>query len=1024
ANGFGRDKITSLSSSNRFDLSAVTEDLTGSISPNQFVLSPSGYNRRFLGVATVNGRDAQLLPRSVDRVTVVQENHGLTVGRKVQILSPSAPAYTGEFTVESISARTFTIAAYNFDRPIPTGTASESGPIFHDGRQTAYIRTTISNWKPNHVLNLESSTNAYNGPVIVDRIDSNWYSFSVDWEDVREAVDTAVLPDELKLGSGDDHLTIPGSLNRRLSLFSSSGYDTLQIAGSLGEIQTIITGQYDNHLLHILWTGIDRLELVDPTIDMVIHGAADDAPIQFGNVSLGIVAQSLALPVDLSVDDFEVNVRDSLNLQHQLVVNELNLRVFGDDQSLTVVNPVSATTAQLTAPDGTVSVSGSLQFSGKSLAIKARELITDSGTLNLSADQLSLVVSSVSTDDLIIINDRDLLLTSEMDDTHLVPLDSGIAAVFQGITWVADIADDWADQVFDGRLNPYAVAAYGLLSITLPPQSDAGDEDTLTVRGGLRSWAGDIAITADEIDFFGGAGSVRAPGALTLKAATDVWTYRLGTSAETGGGGTVDPQLAPEMLDLPTRDLAALSDGFTQITIGRADAGNAMRLGDAFSMTAVKATGEARIIDASIKDPISLLTDTLIVEGDFRAPLDPLVVTANSAEIRKVNLHTPNNSNPDSGLSASRLTLNLQTSLQVGGWLSGTDALEITVPAASTIFGIITDVGSSIRQTGATGSLTVTTNRGIRVAGQISTAAAEAAPELTAGTRLDLLAGADVAATGANAVLELSAAEALTLHSGSLVRAGMTVDISSGAPVTSVTGVNGQISITTPSEMWLAGLVVSSGGLSLQSGTSDTDYTDLFNDLTDNSASHYLADQASFGLLLTGTILVQGADQELTLSSAGDVILLGNVTMSGDGADLTVQSDTFVYAEGRLTAADRLRVLGGVALDGTVLGSADRHGSSIYLAATGAVNTTQAGAEINLHGAQDVDIHLPLIAGGTVGATGITWAGDGSEVTVTAGQQIYLDAPIQAAAAIHLHPGTPGADDAGRNFIMSTASGL
>ncbi|MFN5796391.1 MAG: beta strand repeat-containing protein, partial [Planctomyces sp.] len=370
------------------------------------------------------------------------------------------------------------------------------------------------------------------------------------------------------------------------------------------------------------------------------------------------------------------------------------------------------------------------------------------------------------------------------------------------------------------------------------------------------------------------------------------------------------------------------------------------------------------------------------------------------------------------------LTLNLQTSLQVGGWLSGTDALEITVPAASTIFGIITDVGSSIRQTGATGSLTVTTNRGIRVAGQISTAAAEAAPELTAGTRLDLLAGADVAATGANAVLELSADEALTLHTGSLVRAGMTVDISSGAPVTSVTGVNGQISITTPAEMWLAGLVVSSGGLSLQSGTSDTDYTDLFNDLTDNSASHYLADQASFGLLLTGTILVQGADEELVLASADDVILLGNVTMSGDGADLTVQSDTFVYAEGRLTAADRLRVLGGVALDGTVLGSADRHGSSIYLAATGAVNTTQAGAEINLHGAQDVDIHLPLIAGGTVGATGITWAGDGSEVTVTAGQQIYLDAPIQAAAAIHLHPGTPGADDAGRNFIMSTASGL
>lgn len=131
--------------------------------------------------------------------------------------------------------------------------------------------------------------------------------------------------------------------------------------------------------------------------------------------------------------------------------------------------------------------------------------------LNLSADQLSLVVSSVSTTDLIIINDRDLLLTSEIDETHLVPLDSGIAAVFQGITWVASVAAEWADQVFDGRLNPYAVAASGLLSITLPPQAHDGDEDTLTVQGGLRSWNGNLNITADEVDFLGGAGVDQSP---------------------------------------------------------------------------------------------------------------------------------------------------------------------------------------------------------------------------------------------------------------------------------------------------------------------------------------------------------------------------------------------------------------------------------------------------------------------------------------------------------------------------------
>ncbi|MFM8479280.1 MAG: hypothetical protein ACKOEO_26120, partial [Planctomycetaceae bacterium] len=225
-NGFGRDLITSLSTDNQFDLSGVTEDLTGSLAADRMILSPSGYNRSDLGIATVNGREARLLPFSTDRVTAVLNNHGFTVGQKVRIVSTNVASYTGEFTVESVSTNTFRFAAFNFDRPIPLGTASKSGPIFHDGLETAYIRTNISGWQPNHVLNIESSTNAYNGPFIVDRVDSNWYSFRVSWEDVRESVDTVVLPDELRLGSGNDHLTIPGSLSRSLALFASGGYDT------------------------------------------------------------------------------------------------------------------------------------------------------------------------------------------------------------------------------------------------------------------------------------------------------------------------------------------------------------------------------------------------------------------------------------------------------------------------------------------------------------------------------------------------------------------------------------------------------------------------------------------------------------------------------------------------------------------------------------------------------------------------------------------------------------------------------
>ncbi|MEI7701280.1 MAG: hypothetical protein WCK86_15885, partial [Planctomycetia bacterium] len=1029
SDGFGRDTITSLSNTNRFDLSSMQEDLSGSLTSEKLLVAPSGYNRKIIGTAVLDGRQVTLLPQTIGttfntHVTGFLAGHGLSVGSRIVLSDCTSAAYNGEFTVTGVTADTFTFIAVNFSQAPPTGTPTHVGTIFHDGDHTAYINAIIPRWAPGYILNITSSTNACNGDFVVDRISDDWYSFDLNWADIRETIDTAVLPNELVMGQGNDLFVVPGDLARQINLFSSGGYDILRISGSLASSLHIVSGYFVNNSLAITYQGIERLELIDSTQNLRLTGSAESVAIQLGGISLGIVAQQLTVPVDLQADDLEVNVRDSLSLTHVLSVNELDLRVFGDEQGITVRQPVIAQTIQLVAPDGTVELSGGTQLSGNVAVIRAKQLTTESRRLDLSVSQLTLLLKSTSTTDVVVSNDRDLLLTNVTDALHLVNLDAGITAIFQNITWIANVAAEWSAQVFDGAINPYALAASGLLSITLPAKSDSGDEDTLTVQGGLRSWAGSITLTADEVDFLGGAGSVRAPGALSLKAATEAWTYRLGTSAETAGGGLVNPALAPQMLDLPTRDLEALADGFTHITIGRADAGNVMRLGDAFNMTTIKATGQTRAVDASIKDPISLLTDTLIVEGDFRAPLDPLVVTADSAEIRKVNLHTPNNSDPDSGLTGSSLILNLQTSLQVGGWLSSSGAMAITVPAAGSDFGVIIDAGSSILQTGATGSLSVTTNRGIRVAGQISTAGAGAAPGLAAGTRLDLLAGADVAATGSNAVLELSADQALTLHTGSTVRAGVTVDPGSGTPVTTLTGANGQISITTPAEMWLGGLVVSSGGLSLQSGTSNTDYSDLFNDLTNNSPTHYLADQAGFGLLLTGTILVQGAGEELLLKSEDDVILLGNVTLSGVGADLTVQSDSFVYVAGRLTVADTLQVLGGVALDGTVLGGADSKGSSIYLAATGTLNTTQAGASIVLNGAQDVDIFLPLIAGGTIGATGVTWAGDGSEVTVTAGQQIYLDAPIQAAAAIHLHPGTPGADDAGRNFIMTGASGL
>ncbi|MFN9040225.1 MAG: hypothetical protein ACK5YO_28295, partial [Planctomyces sp.] len=151
---------------------------------------------------------------------------------------------------------------------------------------------------------------------------------------------------------------------------------------------------------------------------MTITGTQDSDPITLGNISLGVVARKVTGPVNLQADAFEANVRDSLRLDQQLSVNHLDLRVFGDNQNLTITQPVSATSMQFVAPDGTISMPGGTQLSGHTAVIKARQLMTTSGKLDLSVDQLTVVVQSTSVTSLLISNDRDLLLANTTDSTH------------------------------------------------------------------------------------------------------------------------------------------------------------------------------------------------------------------------------------------------------------------------------------------------------------------------------------------------------------------------------------------------------------------------------------------------------------------------------------------------------------------------------------------------------------------------------------------------------------------------------
>jgi hypothetical protein len=164
-------------------------------------------------------------------------------------------------------------------------------------------------------------------------------------------------------------------------------------------------------------------------------------------------------------------------------------------------------------------------------------------------------------------------------------------------------------------------------------------------------------------------------------------------------------------------------------------------------------------------------------------------------------------------------------------------------------------------------------------------------------------------------------------------------------------------------------------------------------------------------------------DRTISLAAADDVIVRGNFNLPGAGSDLTLQSDRWIYWEGAADISGDARLFGGLKLDGTDLGGAGIGGSSVYIADTSLVNTRGAGTSITIRGAKDVDITGPVVAGGVIGESGITWSGPDSTVVVTAGQQVLVDSAIAAAKSVTITGGAAAADDNRLSVHVTTVGG-
>jgi hypothetical protein len=207
ANGIGRDLITipdlpGWPFENTFDFSSATEALDAHVQKETLQINPDGYNDRIIGIAQVNGRNVTMITKDNDTVIGILENHGLRRGDRVFLTAPDMPNYNREVVVSSATTNTFTFDAFNFQRNPPTGISTDKGIVHHDGIETAYIQTTIPNWKPGYKLELESSAGGYNGEFTVTQISPSLYSFKVPFDDVRSGVNTTVKPHIIRLGRG------------------------------------------------------------------------------------------------------------------------------------------------------------------------------------------------------------------------------------------------------------------------------------------------------------------------------------------------------------------------------------------------------------------------------------------------------------------------------------------------------------------------------------------------------------------------------------------------------------------------------------------------------------------------------------------------------------------------------------------------------------------------------------------------------------------------------------------------------
>jgi filamentous hemagglutinin family protein len=261
--------------------------------------------------------------------------------------------------------------------------------------------------------------------------------------------------------------------------------------------------------------------------------------------------------------------------------------VTGNLNSLSLANGgggnVTLTATQGNLSTGTIAAYGNLTGVGGRISLDAgANGIVSTGNLATDNNTIAIQGAYRLNQDVVFTNQNntniDISFNGTVDGRHLLSLNAGNGMItlngwvgrdipLAGANWTASLYRLAGGYVTDGAQQlDRPIELIGDMFF-------GGSNATRWAFGSISAGSHRLTITADSIDFLGGANSVTGSGNLVLQPAIATQPIRLGGAANT-----------PGTLSLTTSDFAALQDGFADLTIGRIDGGGTIDMASALTV--------------------------------------------------------------------------------------------------------------------------------------------------------------------------------------------------------------------------------------------------------------------------------------------------------------------------------------------------------------------------------------------------------------------------------------------------------